>query len=241
MPLLQQASLLKTPPSTTQLHTQLNSAHPPAEYIAKVPQHTNPVLGSKVTQSPPLSEVSIPLEIGLQPSLSPLANASLFHGPNSCPTIDPNRENPVMSLPTEIIYGILEKIPAPTLDCSNPFTMQENCSLAEPTSSTSNSKNLVAAQHNDNPATLDPHSSKLSTLPPSIPPPWIHMPQCYSHLPHLSTQKTETRSHYMATPSSIPSASLSNPNKSQVPTLVVALSSFRVKEKRKTKIVELYP
>lgn len=61
------------------------------------------------------------------------------------PTKAVQPECPILSLPTDIIYNILDKIPAPVVDISNPFSVLELCSVIEPTSSTSLSKSLIVA------------------------------------------------------------------------------------------------
>ena len=61
---------------------------------------------------------------------------------------DPQIGNPILSLPPDIVYEILEKIPASVLDCSNPFSILENCSFANPSSSTLISINRIAAHPN---------------------------------------------------------------------------------------------
>lgn len=58
-----------------------------------------------------------------------------------------NQVSSLLSLPSDIIHNILEKIPTPIVDLSNPFSVLEHCSVIEPTSSAFLSKNLIAA-HN---------------------------------------------------------------------------------------------
>lgn len=68
----------------------------------------------------------------------------------------PNPLNPILTLPTDLAYETLGKIPAPILDCSNPFSILEHCTLADPTASISNSTNILPG-----------HSPPEATNPPS--------------------------------------------------------------------------
>ncbi|KAJ8619334.1 hypothetical protein MRB53_027863 [Persea americana] len=55
-------------------------------------------------------------------------------------------ETPLSALPSDVVFHILEKIPAPALDCSNAFSIPENCTFVDPTLSTANLKKMSAAQ-----------------------------------------------------------------------------------------------
>lgn len=85
---------------------------------------------------------------------NPLPSPSLTHplnGPHIPSSNSVNEtllDNPILTLPSDIAYEILGKIPAPILDSSNPFSILEHCTLAEPTANTSKFKNLIAVQSN---------------------------------------------------------------------------------------------
>lgn len=80
--------------------------------------------------------------------------SNFIQNPIEPQSIDPiqNRDsqigNPILSLRPDIVYEILEKILAPVLDCSNPFSILENCSFADPSSSTLVSINHTIAHPN---------------------------------------------------------------------------------------------
>ncbi|KAJ8634945.1 hypothetical protein MRB53_009212 [Persea americana] len=98
-------------------------------------------------------------------SLSHSIIASHIPGPNSAN--DLQHDNPILTLPSDMVYEILGKIPAPALDCSNPFSIPEHCTLAEPTASTSRSMNLIAAQSNIKATTSSPQALQTVTVPTS--------------------------------------------------------------------------
>lgn len=58
----------------------------------------------------------------------------------------PKMSNPTLALPSEVVHVIVEKIPHPILDCSNPFSILGNCTFVDLTSSTSKSTNLIETQ-----------------------------------------------------------------------------------------------
>ncbi|XXG62873.1 hypothetical protein AAC387_Pa05g1171 [Persea americana] len=70
----------------------------------------------------------------------------------SMATLESNHENPIVSLPRDIVHNILEKIPALVVDLANPFSALEHCSVIEAIFSSSLLKNLMEATKN----TLDP-------------------------------------------------------------------------------------
>ena len=123
-----------------------------------------------------------------------------------------------MSLPSNIVYEILEQIRAPIVDCSNPFSILEHCTLVEPTSSSSKSKNIIATQSNFG-ATISGSQAIAIVL------------VFASKFGNLSPILFETRSN--------PSYLLLVCNKDhaapQEASLVVDLSPFEVKGKRKPK------
>ncbi|XXG45984.1 hypothetical protein AAC387_Pa02g0929 [Persea americana] len=70
-------------------------------------------------------------------SVAQTVSISPVKQPTSLPpdNTDSHTENPIMSFPSNIIFEILDKIPAPVIAYLNPFSVLENCSLVEPTSS----------------------------------------------------------------------------------------------------------
>ncbi|KAJ8619846.1 hypothetical protein MRB53_028375 [Persea americana] len=102
----------------------------------------SPATSSKVPNAASTASVGpldSPLDSPVNPSVELPALATQPHSPkshSSLPPIDsvlaPLEENLVLSLLTDLIYGNMEKIPAPFLDCSNPFSILENCSLVDP-------------------------------------------------------------------------------------------------------------
>ncbi|KAJ8636405.1 hypothetical protein MRB53_010672 [Persea americana] len=61
-----------------------------------------------------------------KPNSSSLTTPNIGPHPSGfIPNLDPLYDNHVMSLPSGTVYGILEKFPAPNLDCSNPFSILE--------------------------------------------------------------------------------------------------------------------
>eukprot|EP00268_Persea_americana_P033787 TRINITY_DN33418_c2_g1_i1.p1 TRINITY_DN33418_c2_g1~~TRINITY_DN33418_c2_g1_i1.p1 ORF type:complete len:153 (+),score=25.04 TRINITY_DN33418_c2_g1_i1:86-544(+) len=81
-------------------------------------------------------------------------------------------DSPLSTLPSDVVFEILAKIPAPILDCSNPFSILENCSLADPTSSTSFSKNILASHKRKKRIVHD----KVADLEDPTPPPLSDIP-----------------------------------------------------------------
>lgn len=77
---------------------------------------------------------------------------------------DPFSDNPILALPSDVAQVILEKIPASILDCSNPLSSFENCTLADPTSSTSQSKNLLEL-HSTSEDSISGHSKSPIAAP----------------------------------------------------------------------------
>lgn len=111
------------------------------------------------------------------PLFEPMASASPSHNntvtehpPNSSHGPLPS-DNPLSALPSDVSLEILEKIPAPTLNCSNIFSILENCTLADPTLSTYNLKRLQAAPPKVKRTILEQVSvSGPSTISSSFPP-----------------------------------------------------------------------
>lgn len=149
-----QAALLKTPPITDEVGTDL------VPIVSEKALLESPTLGYPGPLAPrlehpgPLPKPLVdPITSGssqsyslLIPKLPPSTNGS--HAPDlnpaiDFPTNDPNFDNPILTLPLDVAQVILEKILAPTLDCSNPFSILEHYTLSDPTSSTSQSKNLL--------------------------------------------------------------------------------------------------
>ena len=149
-------------------------------------------------------------------SLSHSIIASHIPGPNSAN--DLQHDNPILTLPSDMVYEILGKIPAPALDCSNPFSIPEHCTLAEPTASTSRSMNLIAAQSNIKATTSSPQALQTVTVPTS-----------------KSVNSASSLTDISCLPSNIP---LNGNTANVIPqeaNLVVDLSPFKVKVKRKSK------
>ncbi|KAJ8643662.1 hypothetical protein MRB53_005410 [Persea americana] len=55
-------------------------------------------------------------------------------------------DTPLSTLPSDVVFQILERIPALALDCSNAFSIPENNTFVDPTLSTANLKKMSAAQ-----------------------------------------------------------------------------------------------
>lgn len=127
-------------------------------------------------------------------------------------------DNPISNVPSNIAHEILGKIPAPTLDCSNPFSILEHCTLVEPIASASKSKYLLAA-HSKMEVTT-PNSLTLVTVPVSTFN-LVNSPSTLTEISHPSVFITEDGYKECVIP--------------RKANLMVDLSPFKVKVKRKSK------
>ncbi|KAJ8626293.1 hypothetical protein MRB53_019600 [Persea americana] len=98
------------------------------------------------------------------PPNPPSASIPIPPGTSPVPTSDNYMTNPILSLPTDVTYAILEKILAPSLDCSNPFSILEHNSLADPTLSLPSAAQLPNIL---DPIPLAPQNTELSQNSPS--------------------------------------------------------------------------
>ncbi|KAJ8636823.1 hypothetical protein MRB53_011090 [Persea americana] len=173
------------PASLASTNGQLPLSPKPITTLPSPPSSVTPTQTSPDTEYPP------------RLSLHPEASPDTFH-PDASPGYLPTN-NLLSALPSDVALAILEKIPAPTLDCSNPFSILENCSLADPTLCTYNLKRLSATH------------PKLKRIIPE----------------QVSAQPSST------TPTIAPS--LPNPVPNSHFSLVVDLSPFKAKPRRKPK------
>lgn len=101
------------------------------------------------------------------PILPPSTNSSHSLGLSSAS--DLQHDNQITTPPSDVVYEVLEKAPVPILDCSNPFSILEHYTSAEPTSFTSKSKNLISAQSYIEETIPGPQALVIASVPSSKP------------------------------------------------------------------------
>ncbi|KAJ8629385.1 hypothetical protein MRB53_022708 [Persea americana] len=105
--------LLKTPIQAARLITpSIALSGKPSSSIDSLQVHHPPGVKSPSLTNDPLNSSSAVLPS--LPTLIPTINTSL-------PSAKENPDCPLLALPTDIVFEILDKIPAADLACSNPF------------------------------------------------------------------------------------------------------------------------
>ncbi|KAJ8648918.1 hypothetical protein MRB53_001941 [Persea americana] len=245
-PFSSKPSLLKTP-STVKVQPTVRNH--PRSGISKVSLKTCMIGPNASNPASTATEVLLnaPLDLLDQLSIDHPASALQFppHKPNStmfstpntgphtsCTYLDPTLldENPVLSIPTDIIYEVLEKFPTLSLDCSNRFSILENRSLADPPFFYSKTKNLIATPSRP----VDIHNELLELEPVPMEP--ISLDYPVSILPDPGCSSPVSILPESGCSPLVPSLSIhKDPPTTDQASITVDLSPFKLKSKRKSK------